>query len=254
MWTIRQEQAEAFRQNALRNFEEEMVEHLQKFAPNHWKAMGEPVGREVIRTGIENAERYGFTNRGPVRFYIELMLTFGSFFDTDPQYPWARSPLMSFEELDQTIRADALYRHLNTYIARVLGQEDVFFKAALRRAYRVFSEEVGAVEANLELHLLWKAKAIYPEACEYLGEAVIHDLIRHGFELAEHYRLVIPKGVLLLTALTFALGYKFDVDPVYAWVARIISDPEQPNPGCRIERVCATLKSNMPHLLPEDSR
>ncbi len=29
MWTIRQEQAEAFRQNALQTFEDEMLEHLK---------------------------------------------------------------------------------------------------------------------------------------------------------------------------------------------------------------------------------
>ena len=89
MWTIRQEQAEAFRQNALQKFEDEMVEHLQGFASGHWMVIGEKTGRLVIQLGLKNAGQYGFTNRGPVRFYIELMFMFGSYFDTDPQYPWA---------------------------------------------------------------------------------------------------------------------------------------------------------------------
>ena len=43
--------------------------------------------RREIRFGLERAGSYGFTIRGPVRFYIELMVRLGCDFDTDPPYP-----------------------------------------------------------------------------------------------------------------------------------------------------------------------
>src|SRR5271156_5932319 len=101
MWMIRQEQTEAFRQHHLHKFEDEMVEHLKKFSAQQCKKAGEPGVRQVIRLGLENAGKYGLTNRGPVRFYIELMFMFGSYFDSDPQYPWARAALTSPANLDQ---------------------------------------------------------------------------------------------------------------------------------------------------------
>src|SRR6266700_1172129 len=123
MLTIRPEQGEPFRQHPLQKFEDEMVEHLKKFAPRHWKVMGEHDGRVVIRLGIEQARKYGFTNRGAVRFYIELMFMFGSYFDTDPQYPWATAVLTSPDYVYQSVRADPLYAAMNEYIASVVEPE-----------------------------------------------------------------------------------------------------------------------------------
>ena len=71
-------------------FEKEMVSPpFREFSPPLFKAVGEEQMRKAIRFGIGRADSYGFTFRGPVRLYLELMLLFGSHFDTDPQYPWA---------------------------------------------------------------------------------------------------------------------------------------------------------------------
>src|SRR3954454_24480566 len=89
MWTIRSEQFDVFEQAALSHFEDDMVRHLREFAPAHAKGVGDAGLRRVIRVGIERAKSYGYSLRGPVRFYIELMIQFGSDFDTDPLLPWA---------------------------------------------------------------------------------------------------------------------------------------------------------------------
>src|SRR4051794_26634806 len=75
--TIRNEQVEAFRLAALRAFEDDMVRDLKGFAPAIYETRGEPILRQLIRVGIGRAKGYGFTNRGPVRLYIELMVLFG---------------------------------------------------------------------------------------------------------------------------------------------------------------------------------
>ena len=49
----------------------------------------------VIRGGIKRAAKHGFTFTGPMRLFLELCLLFGSGFDEDVQYPWARESLGS---------------------------------------------------------------------------------------------------------------------------------------------------------------
>ena len=93
MLVIRPEQMEVFKEAALRSFESEMVAHLAEFSPPLFKAIGEEQMRKAIQFGIDRAGSYGFDFRGPVRLYLELMLLFGSHFDTDPQYPWAAAIL-----------------------------------------------------------------------------------------------------------------------------------------------------------------
>ncbi|MBK7353861.1 MAG: hypothetical protein IPJ05_10285 [Nitrosomonas sp.] len=109
MLVIRAEQMDVFKKTALLSFEDEMVEHLAKFSPPLYKVVGEEQMRKVIRLGMSQAAQYGFTYRGPVRLYLELMLLFGSYFDTDPQYPWAAEILTNQESGTQMQRAESLY-------------------------------------------------------------------------------------------------------------------------------------------------
>jgi hypothetical protein len=86
MWTIRQEQMNAFKQAALQRFEERMVEHLKQFAPDHWRSRSEAAGRSAIRTGIELARGYGITTEQGVCFFIDLAFIFGDGFDRHLQW------------------------------------------------------------------------------------------------------------------------------------------------------------------------
>ena len=89
MLAIRPEQMKVFEDVAMRRFEDEMVEHVKSNAirARLCKVLGDEQLRVAIRQTITRAGKFGFTNRGPIRLYIELAFLFGSDFDTDPQYP-----------------------------------------------------------------------------------------------------------------------------------------------------------------------
>lgn len=222
MWTIRQDQAEAFRQHHLKKFEDEMVEHLQKFCPRYWSVMGEADGRRVIQLGIERARKYGFTNRGPVRFYIELMLLFGSDFDTDPQHLWASKVLNDPENLDPAVRAHRLFNAMEKYASRVFGQDQTFLIAALQRlsGFR-FERFQDAVSAQRQL--LRQMEMLYPQKYEYIGEPVAMRLIQHGFHIAERWGCGTHGGKLLMASFTLSLGHGFPHDPQYSWMNRVLN-------------------------------
>jgi hypothetical protein len=112
---IRKEQVEALTQIPLQAFEDEMVGHLAAFSPPLFRAVKEPQLREAIRFGTARAAAYGITFRGPVRLYLELMLLFGSHFDTDPQYPWAAEILQDQPSTPQMQRAERLYERTLDY-------------------------------------------------------------------------------------------------------------------------------------------
>lgn len=170
MLIIRDEQMKVFEEVALRSYEDEMVQHIKQFTPRHSEIIGEPAVRQVIRKGIEQAKEYGLTNRGPVRFYIELMFMLGSYFDTDPQYPWAEEILTNSEITDQMQRADRLYEKAMDFIDKVSGLNHKYEEEAIRRFSQMRFEDFSMSKNEIVMHL----KRIYPQKCEYIGEQAIN--------------------------------------------------------------------------------
>jgi hypothetical protein len=110
MLTIRQDQAEVFRQNALRKFEDRMITHIGKFFPKEFAALGEAKTRETIQYGIKRAKSYGIVAERDVCKYIDLMVVFGRDFDRDKRLPWARSVLEDPTLRGPSDRTDRLYK------------------------------------------------------------------------------------------------------------------------------------------------
>jgi hypothetical protein len=251
MLTIRQEQVDAFRQHHLQKFEDEMVEHLKKFSPSHWRAIGEHSGRRVIRLGIEQAKKYGFTHRGPVRFYVEMMFMFGSYFDSDPQCPWATEILHDPQSTDQMVRADRLYDVMIKYWTEVAGPKNLFMLTALRKLSQARAENYVTAGASLEDCFLAALTSIYPQKRAYLGERPLRELLKKTFELADKHGLTSNEERGLMTALTFFLGHECTCDPLYGWIGRLLSrrfaNPAERGTDLRAKAVLYlkyTLKSN----------
>jgi len=249
MLTIRPEQVEAFRQHHLQKFEDEMVEHLKKFAPRHWKVMGEHDGRVVIRLGIEQARKYGFTNRGPVRFYIELMFMFGSYFDTDPQYPWATAVLTSPDYVYQSVRADRLYAAMNEYIASVVEPERDSAIAAAGNLLDPGFEKLLPRGSNLQDGILHVLREMWFTKCEYLGEPVLRRVIQHGLELAQKYGFTTEKGQVLMVTLAFAVGHGFTRDPLNGWILRRLDAPRWADPNKQADELYSKSRIYLQHIL-----
>jgi len=237
MLTMRQEQVEAFRQHHLQNFEDQMVGHLQKFAPMHWPVIGEPIGREVIRLGIEQAAKYGFTNRGPVRFYIELMFMFGSYFDTDPQYPWISALLNDAANIDQMARADNVYDYVKDYWQAVAGPDNEFTFNALRRLRQARVGDYMKVGTPLEECFLRGLKEIYPQKCERLGDRPLNAFIQDSLILANTYGFSSSESAAVMVALGFFLGHGFTRDPLHPWIGRRLGDKRLSNANKKSEEI-----------------
>lgn len=249
MLTIRPEQDEALREAALDRFEDEMVEHLRRFAPKHCEVLGETAVRKVIRLGMERAKGYGFTNRGPVRFYLELMMMFGSYFDTDLQLPWASRVLADSGITDQMARGDRLYHAFGEYASEVLGPGYRYEFEALRRLSQMGAEEPpGSVDRPEEFGAA-ALESLYPQKAAYLGEPVVREIVRQGIELAGRYFITTTKGAAVFVALFFTAGHRFDQDPVYPWIQATLEDHRFPDPDERARRLYARALTYLRHMV-----
>ena len=106
---IRKEQMQAFREVAIKDFEDRTVVHLEKSFPEKSQELGESGVREAIRHGIKRAAIYKIKSKYGVEKYIEVMFMFGSDFDRDANLPWARRILSDRTLKGSKAKADHLY-------------------------------------------------------------------------------------------------------------------------------------------------
>lgn len=249
MLVIRAEQMESFKKAALLSFEDQMVRHLAEFSPPLYKTVGEEQMRKVVQLGISQAAKYGFTYRGPVRLYLELMLLFGSYFDSDPQYPWAKEILSNKEVESQMQRAELLYQRTMDYREKVAGPEDAYTLEALKKI-AVFARNPISMPADNFLPAIQREIAlIYPQKAAYVGEAGLEKLIRKGMGGAQRQQFATVRGMTLVVVLMLAFGHGCGADPLYPWIARTLQDEAIINSEARADRLEKKALTWLEHVL-----
>lgn len=255
MLKIRPEQLEAFRQQALSQFEENMIKHLQEYAPKHCAVLEEDNLHHVIRFGIQQAEKYGLTYQGPVRFYLELIFMLGHHFDTDPQLGWATEILTDTAITDQMEKADRLYDKVADYVKAVAGPKHTYAWRSLHNFSMAGSQSVPLYGPNFEEEVISRLKQIYPEKCTYVGESALHMVVKQATVQAETYSLNTEEGIYLFVVLMFALGHGFATDPLFPWISTTLNNPALSDSSKRIERLRSKsltyLEQVLAHLVKE---
>jgi hypothetical protein len=202
-----------------------------------FKAAGEEQMLKAIRLGMSRAEAYGFTLRGPVRLHLELMLLFGSYFDSDPQYPWASEILKNQDMGPQMSRAERLYEKAADYRLQVAGPGNAHVFEAVSRLWLETRQSLPFSAENFVPALLAFISRIYPQKAAYIGEEGLRALIDEGIETARRHRLATVRGVALTIGLMLAFGHGCIDDPVYAWISPALKDETVADPAARIQNL-----------------
>lgn len=249
MLVMRKTQMTTFEQAAIADFEKQMLEHLAEFSPPLFKTVGEEQMRKVIRFGRDQADHYGFTLRGPVRFYLELMLLFGSHFDTDPQYPWAAEILTRQNSDPQMQRAERLYKRTLDYQEKVAGPEDAYALRALRNISVLARQPLALSSENFIPAMQQEIVRVYPQKAVYVGDEGIEALIRKGIDGAHKQHFSTVRGVTLVIVLMLAFGHGCGADPLYPWIARTLKDEAITDPEARANRLEKKALTWLEHVL-----
>jgi hypothetical protein len=233
--TIRQDQLEAFRRYHLQKFEDEMVEHSKVFAPPLCKVIGDQQVRVAVHAAIRKANAYGFTNKGPIRLFVEMMYLCGSAFDTDPQYAAVGEVLRS--PTDQMVRAEQIHLGYLEYLDKVSGPDAINVRNALKDLSAFARKELTFSRDNFAYGLLTEMNQIFPKKVAYVGEPGLQDLIREATVEAARYRFPAVRHVALLAVLMFAFGHGCTNDPLYPWISRTLVDQKIITPVARAARL-----------------
>jgi hypothetical protein len=235
MLVIRAEQLKVFDQASRRRFENEMVEHAKAFAPPLCQVIGDEALRVAMCSAIARAETYGFTNRGPIRLFIELMFLCGSAFDTDPQY----SPVGRFlrSSGDQMYRAQQIHEWHNRYLEQVSGPGAINVHRALSETLTFARVPLAITPGNLTEGLLLEMKRIFPSKAAFVGDTGLTAVIDESIAEARLYRFEGVRPKVLLAVLKFAFGHGCTDDPLYPWIAQTLKDERIAGPEARAARL-----------------
>jgi len=247
MLQISREQLAAFDQAGFDDFEDEMVAHSKEFSPRLCEVIGEAQLRVALRQAMNRATTYGFTNRGPMRLFIELIFLCGSAFDTDPQYPAIGEILNSSD--DQMERAERIREGVLDYLEKVSGPNNVNVRQALE-ALSVFARRPMTISSNdFVAGMRQEMTRAFPQKAAYIKEKGLTTLIHEGRAEAQKYNLSAPRGEALIVVLMFSFGHGCTSDPLYPWIERTLNDERIIDPAARSQRLERKSTTWLEHVL-----
>ena len=255
---IRKTQIEVLEKTAVNNFAAAMAQHCEKFSPHLTKTLNRKQLKEAVHFNIKKAETYGFDQRGPVRFFIDLAIVLGSGFDTDPQYPWITEVLNQEKETDsgsentdepevaypqipgaekpsenqksQLQRAEDIFTKTSEYLKNVDGENNKYTLEALQiLSNQLEKDALNFQREGFDAGILKLMKEIHPRKYKETGEEALRELIRQNRKKAlEIYKFRSPRAVALIVVLAFAFGHEFDIDPFLPWIAKTLNKENMP--------------------------
>ncbi len=250
---VRAAQIETLEAYAKDAFTKEMAEHLKSFAPKLCEVVGDPAVRRIAESGIERARSYGLTNRGPVRFFLELTCTLGSGFDTDPQLRWASETLTDGSIPTDMFRAERLHERMVVYLDRVAGPNHEYAIDALKKLLE-FNFEIAPREGWSEEAVLKVIARLYPQKYEFVGESIARTITQEAAGEAAQYGLPAGKGAAALAGTKFAMGHQICEDPWYPWIGTALKDDRIVDGEGRLSRLVSKLRTYGTHVLAYFSR
>lgn len=204
------------------------------------RSFGEGQLHQVVSSAVAAAEARGFTNRGPIRLYLDLCIAFGSGFADDPMFPWARAALGRPDPDTQDERAEALYTRSCAAMDAIHGPDEVHTRAALvaTLAWAQQEQRFPAPE-RMAAHVVNQMAALHPQKAAHAGPQALQMLYASAAQACARHGLAAPRAQMLVAGLHFALGAACLSDPAYRWIAATLADSRLPDPaerGTRLER------------------
>lgn len=133
MLKIRPGQYEALARYALEQYAQRTLAQFKEHFSTHCQIIGDEPMRKMILLGVERAKQHDIHGECNVVLYTSLMLLFGSYFDEDPQYPWA-AQILSNESLSlEGERAERLYDRGVEAWESMAGQDNIEMVQAIAR-------------------------------------------------------------------------------------------------------------------------
>lgn len=199
-------------------FEREMVAHARQFAPRHCAHLDDEVLMGFVRTALQRASDLDFRRRGPMRLYLELMLLFGSDFDSDPALAPVFSGLALGEGDDEMSRADEICGRASRFLDLTAGPEGEYALAAASRFAQQRPEELYLSRDYFERELMGRLQMLHPQHFAVVAPQGLRALVTRAAETARRFPVQGGAGLVLFAQFAFLLGHGFETDPQFPWL------------------------------------
>ena len=247
MIVIRQNQLDSLLEAGLAEFENEMMAHSKEFSPRLTELLGDEQLRIAVGQAMDRAASYGFTYRGPIRLYIELMFLCGSDFDTDPQYAEIRKELNATD--DQMARADRIWKGVVDYNSRVSGENNINVLKAEEYLAEFAESPIIFSEGSFVSSIVNEMTTAFPQKVDYIGKEGLTKLIDKGRATAQKYELSSLRAQALIIILMFSFGHGCTHDPLYPWISRTLLDEQIKDSEARTRRLEKKARTWLDHVL-----
>lgn len=252
MLTIKKEQEQKFSDLSLKKFEDDMVEHIKEFFPNHFFTIQEKGIRDTIQYGYRRAKSYDFTTQRNVCKYLNNMIILGSNFDADPMHPWVHSILLEDNKKDSKMKIDKLSSTAIEVMSQIAGETHLHLNRALlnlnNKSEEIFNKLLDSDLTNASDIL----KEIFPEKHKVIGEENLKNMIKLGVANAKNYGIKSEPNVVVYLLFMFLIGSGFDEDPQFSVLRKILNDKEITNENKKTELLfhqgMTNLKSIISHI------
>ena len=201
-------QIEVLKKLSFENYVNELMEHYEIMFPLLMSSLKKDEVRSFIEQGIVLAKKSGYTQRGPVRLYLDMMIIFGSKFEQDPLFQ--RLNVKEENNVSQIERSVTLYTLLNKYLEAVYGVNGIYFKESLRmfNDLNIKDLPVGINVSSKDLHEL--LRRIYPQRYDFVTANAIDNLIALSDEYCKHCELKIDNNKSYFVLIVFLFGCSFE--------------------------------------------
>jgi len=243
MLTLRPPQVQALDLAILERFDDEMLAMLGREFPVDAELLGDEGARPVVALARERAQHHRLPGRGAVAAYLCLMMVLGSYFDEDPQLPWAAQALKPPRVGPSSATMDHLLSLASAHLARTAGPRGLAFLRTLRKVAATEWEELCD-----EAPGRW-FRELYPPKAELIGTHEVIELERRGVEMAQRWRLDPLRGGSICAGTMLMLGSGCERDPLYPWFAAAIVAEEGEAPLAHTRRLWTRLRDAAAHGL-----
>lgn len=231
---IRDAQVKTLEQIPFETFVDELCSHCREYAPELTSSLNDEQLEVAVREGIKRAEKHGFDLQGPVRFYVEMMIAFGSGFDTDSQYPWAKEALDTDTDAPQIERAERLFAAASGKFPELFGEDNKNARGAMERLLELMGADLDLQSSGFKEKIFGLLQDAYPQKVQCIGEEAVKALISEGVKISRNrYGFKEPRHRALIVVLMFALGHSFDSDPFHLWLSSFFEREKESVPERR---------------------
>lgn len=224
MFEIDQETLMAAKQAVRERYIQKKLKEYSHQYPNRFACAGEAKFREFIEMSLEKAEKYNMIAEREVNGIAILMYHFGSGFDEDPLFPWAR--FRRFPDKDPDDKSPESFKCLQhvfdqfeIFSGKTLGEDFVYVERSLEHVRRLSFNDILQLRSDADiLNMIYR---IYPERYLAFDENNLRGpLLRAAKEKAAIYNFDQRTGKALFAALLFTCGIDADTDPLNAAIMR----------------------------------